>query len=199
MGGILETIGTWITGIIDYLGYTGVFLGMFFESACIPIPSELIMPFAGFLAATGKMNIIGAILAGSLGGTFGCIVAYWIGYKYSHWIEGPLRFLIPAHEVKRAEKWLARHGDSVGFTTRLLPAIRTFISLPMGMSKAPFFRFIAYSFVGTLIWCSILAYVGYILGEHWQDIKKYMHYADFLVVAGVIFLIIWYFWKKKKR
>lgn len=199
MEGILGAIGTGITSIIDFLGYTGVFLGMLLESACIPIPSELIMPFAGFLAATGKMSLFIAILAGSLGGTLGCILSYWIGYRYAHWIEGPLRFIIPAHEVKRAQKWLARHGDIVGFTTRLLPGVRTFISLPMGMARAPFLRFISYSFIGTFIWCSVLAYIGWIMGEHWADIKQYMHYADAFVVAGILLLIVWYVWKKKKR
>lgn len=199
MGVILETLGSWVTEIIGYLGYTGVFLGMLLESACIPIPSELIMPFAGFLAATGEMNLIVSILVGSIGGTVGCILAYGIGYKYSHWIEGPLRYIIPVNEVKKAEKWLAKHGDSVGFTTRLLPGIRTFISLPMGMAKAPFIRFISYSFVGTLLWCSLLAYIGYVMGEHWKDIKQYMHYADAVVIVAIIGVFIWYIWKRKKR
>lgn len=199
MEGILQAIGSWVTSVISFLGYRGVFLGMLLESACIPIPSELIMPFAGFLAGTGQMDLFSAIMAGSLGGTAGCILAYWIGYRYAHWIEGPLRFIIPAHEVRRAQKWLVRHGDIVGFTTRLLPGIRTFISLPMGMARVPFFRFVSYSFLGTFIWCSILAYIGWILGEHWTNIKVYMHYADVVVVLGIIGVIGWYFWKKKNR
>ncbi|MFT9849662.1 DedA family protein [Aneurinibacillus sp. REN35] len=199
MGEIIEAIGSWITAFIDYLGYMGVFWGMFLESACIPIPSELIMPFAGFLASQGKMNLLAAIAAGSIGGTFGCIVAYIIGYKYGHLLEGPLRFVVPLHEVRRAQRWLSRHGDSVGFFTRLLPAIRTFISLPMGMARAPFLRFIVYSFVGTTIWCTALAYVGWILGANWTAIKTYLHYGDALVVFGGAALLVYYIWKRKRR
>jgi membrane protein DedA with SNARE-associated domain len=199
MGDILETVGSWITAVIDYLGYAGVFLGMLLESACIPIPSELIMPFAGFLASQGDMNLWGAIAAGSIGGTVGCVIAYIIGRLYGHLLEGPLRFLFPLHEVRRAQRWLARHGDSVGFFTRLLPAIRTFISLPMGMARAPFFRFVAYSFIGTTIWCAALTYVGWILGENWTVIKTYLHYGDALVLVAVAALLIYYIWKKIKR
>ncbi|WP_027416548.1 DedA family protein [Aneurinibacillus terranovensis] len=199
MGTLLETVGTWITSTIDALGYKGVVIGMLLESACIPIPSELIMPFAGFLASQGKMNLISAIIAGSVGGTLGCILAYVLGYKYGRLLEGPLRFVIPTHEVKRAEKWLAKHGDSVGFFTRLLPAVRTFISLPMGMSHAPFARFIVYSFAGTAIWCTLLAYVGWVLGANWSAIKKYLHYGDAVVVAVVVLGLIYYVLKRKKR
>ncbi|AMA74266.1 MULTISPECIES: DedA family protein [Aneurinibacillus] len=199
MGKMLETIGSWITAIIDYLGYMGVFLGMLLESACIPIPSELIMPFAGFLASQGKMDLVFAIAAGSFGGTIGCVVAYIIGHRYGHLLEGPLRFIFPLHEVRRAQRWLARHGDSVGFFTRLLPAIRTFISLPMGMARAPFLRFIVYSFLGTTMWCTALAYVGWILGENWAEIKTYLHYGDAFVLAACAVLVIYYLWKRKKR
>jgi membrane protein DedA with SNARE-associated domain len=198
-GEIIEAIGSWITAIINYLGYTGVFFGMLFESACIPIPSELIMPFAGFLAAQGEMNLFAAIAAGSIGGTVGCIIAYIVGYKYGHLLEGPLRYIFPLNEVRRAQRWLARHGDSVGFFTRLLPAIRTFISLPMGMARAPFLRFIVYSFVGTTIWCTALAYVGWILGENWTEIKTYLHYGDVVILIALVVLLAYYVWKKKKR
>ncbi|GEN35905.1 MULTISPECIES: DedA family protein [Aneurinibacillus] len=199
MGQMLETIGSWITAVIDYLGYAGVFLGMLLESACIPVPSELIMPFAGFLASQGKMNLLAAIVAGSIGGTIGCVVAYVIGRKYGHLLEGPLRFVFPLHEVRRAQRWLARHGDSVGFFTRLLPAVRTFISLPMGMAHAPFLRFVVYSFVGTAIWCTVLAYVGWMLGENWAMIKAYLHYGDVFVLIACGALVVYYVWKRKKR
>lgn len=199
MGMFLETIGSWITDAIDVLGYIGIMMGMLLESACIPIPSELIMPFAGFLAAQGKMDLTMAILSGSMGGTIGCALAYGVGYKYGDFLEGPLRFIIPRHEVRRAQNWLARHGDSVGFFTRLLPAIRTFISLPMGMAHAPFLRFVVYSFVGTFLWCALLGYIGWVLGENWTDIKQYLHYADVIVIGGAILGVVYYLWKRKKR
>jgi membrane protein DedA with SNARE-associated domain len=192
MSHLIQTIVEYLAGFIIWgingLGYFGVGLMMCIESCNIPLPSEIIMPFAGFLVSQGKMNLWWAGVAGSLGGTIGSQIGYAIGYfggrpfveKYGKY------FFITHHELDLADRWIARWGSSIAFTSRLLPVIRTFISTPLGIVKAPFWHF------------SILAYIGKVLGDNWRTVGKYFHRADILVlivVAGCALAILAHLYK----
>lgn len=172
-------------------GYLGIFLAMAIESCCIPLPSELIMPLAGFLAFQNRLNLGGDTLAGALGCVAGSIIAYWIGatggrallLRYGRYV------LISHHDADRADEFFARHGDITIFLTRLMPIVRTFISLPAGIARMNFKKFVLYSFLGSLPWCFILAYAGYKLGEHWRDVGSTLHKYDALVIVIAVILV----------
>lgn len=185
-----------MTGTVSAVGYLGVLVLMTFESACVPIPSEIIMPFSGFLVTTGKLNIWGVTLAGALGNLIGAVITYAIGYyggrpfvlKYGKY------FFVKEKEVHHAEKFFAQWGDWSVFLSRNLPVIRTFISLPAGVAEMPFAKFALFSFLGSLPWCFALTYLGFILGSNWLVIRQYGHYLDILAglaIAGLIAKIIW--------
>lgn len=191
---IIGALATWIIGIISTMGYGGIILLMAIESACIPLPSEIIMPFAGFLVFKGEMTLWGVALAGAIGCVVGSIPAYYLGLyggrplveKYGKWV------LISAKDLDWADKAFDRHGEIIIFIGRLLPAVRTFIAFPAGVARMNMPKFIIYTFVGSLIWCWLLAYAGFKTGEHWESLKVYFHEFHFvLIVAGVIFLA-WY-------
>lgn len=173
---------------ISSLGYAGVAALMAIESACIPLPSEIIMPFAGYLVSTGEFNLHWASLAGAFGCAVGSAVAYYAGMlggrpfieKYGRYV------LIRPHDIDKADKWFCKYGEASVFISRLLPVIRTFISFPAGVCRMNFPRFLVYSFVGSVPWCYFLTYVGKVLGENWQSIKRYFHGAD--VIIGVVLL-----------
>lgn len=191
---IIAVVALWIMGVISTLGYGGIVLLMAIESACIPLPSEIIMPFAGFLVFKGEMTLWGVAMAGAIGCVLGSIPAYYLGMyggrplveRYGKWV------LISHHDIRLADHWFEKHGDIIIFIGRLLPAVRTFIAFPAGIARMHMGKFIAYTFVGSLIWCWLLAYAGMKTGEHWESLKVYFHqFHVVLVVAGVIFLI-WY-------
>ncbi len=193
---LIDLIVVFVTGTISAVGYLGVALLMTFESACIPIPSEIIMPFSGFLASTGKLSLWGITLAGAFGNLIGAVVTYAIGYyggrpfilKYGKY------FFVREKEVHHAEKFFAKWGDFSVFLSRNLPVIRTFISLPAGVAEMPFIKFAIYSFLGSLPWCFALTYLGFILGSNWMVIREYGHYLDILAgiaIAAFIAKLIW--------
>ena len=186
--------------ILDWIsnyGYAGIVFLMALESACMPVPSEIVMPFAGFLVADGStsMSLIGVILAGSVGCTLGSIAAYAVGFyagrplilRYGKY------FLVREKHLVSAEKWFEKYGDKATFVARLLPVIRTVISLPAGIAKMRFKKFVLYSFVGSVPWTAMLAYVGYWLGDNWEEIKGVFRYLDVMVVIGVVAILLWYF------
>ena len=191
---LIAALATWIIGVISSLGYGGIVLLMAIESACIPLPSEIIMPFAGFLVFKGELLLWGVALAGAVGCVVGSIPAYYLGMyggrplveKYGKWV------LISHHDIRLADQWFERYGEIIIFVGRLLPAVRTFIAFPAGIARMPMGKFITYTFIGSLIWCWLLAYAGMKTGEHWESLKVYFHqFHMVLVVAGVVFLI-WY-------
>lgn len=196
---MLELIINWIIELISYLGYFGVFVLMALESANIPIPSEVIMPFAGYLAYLGKFSLIGITIAGALGNLFGSIISYYIGFyggrkfvkKYGKY------FLMDKRHIDIAEKWFKKYGDPVIFFSRLLPIIRTFISFPAGLGKMDIKKFIIYTFIGALIWCSIIGYAGFFLGPQWETLLEIARTFEILIIA-IIILILIYFWKFRK-
>lgn len=201
---IIEIIIHFVTGTISQVGYLGVFSLMILESACIPIPSEIIMPFSGFLVSTQKLNLYLVTLAGALGNLVGAVITYAIGYyggrpfvlKYGKY------FFIKEKEVHHAEKFFARYGDFSVFLSRNLPVIRTFISLPAGVAEMNFWRFSIYSFIGSIPWCFALTYLGYMLGSNWLVIRKYGDIIDIIVGLGILIffgkLIYDYYHNNKK-
>jgi membrane protein DedA with SNARE-associated domain len=167
---IIEIISAFIVATISLLGYGGVVLLMAIESACIPLPSEIIMPFSGYLVSRGEMNLWLVGLAGAVGCVLGSMVAYWVGmYGGRPLIEKYGRYLlISHHDLDLADRWFAKYGEVIVFVSRLLPAIRTFIAFPAGVARMNVPRFIIYTFAGSLPWCIGLAYVGQKLGEQWD-------------------------------
>lgn len=199
---ILEALGNWIKSVISSGGYLGVILLMALESACIPLPSEVIMPFAGALTLAtiaghvnpNPMNFHLVALAGALGCALGSAVAYWVGAKGGR--EFVFRYgkyiLLRRHDVERSEVWFAKRGPTAVFIARLLPVVRTFISLPAGIAKMPFVPFVTLSFLGSVPWCYFLAWLGIQVGDNLDKLKPYFHKAD--GVIGVVILALFAFW-----
>ena len=201
---IITILSTFIVATISKLGYSGVILLMAIESACIPLPSEIIMPFSGYLVSTGQMTLWGVAIAGAVGCVLGSLVAYWVGmYGGRPFIEKYGRYiLLSRHDLDIADRWFAKHGEIIVFVSRLLPAIRTFIAFPAGVARMNLPRFVIYTFAGSLPWCLGLAYVGQKLGEQWDKddtLKTWFHRFDFLIgIAGALF-IIWWVWRHIKH
>ena len=187
-----------ILGLIEAGGYPGVFLLMTLESACMPVPSEIVMPFAGYLTLKGEMHIHLVAIAGTLGCQAGSLLSYILGYKYGdRAVELLVRYkLVSRHHVEKAFEWLRQHGSKTLFISRLLPAIRTVISLPAGIARVDFTTFFAYSFVGSAIWCYFLSYLGLILGENWVWVQSWVHRIG-IVALGVLLIYFFYRWRKK--
>jgi len=194
MGSVVQAVTAWIVGVISAMGYLGVVLLMGIESACIPLPSEIIMPFGGYLvyADPARFNIWWMGVAGAVGCVWGSIVAYFAGMyggrpfvvKYGRYL------LISRRDMDRADVWFKRYGDWAVFFSRLLPIVRTYISFPAGVARVPFWRFIAYTFLGSLPWCLALAWAGRLLGEQWDTrLKTYFHGAD-AIIGGIIVVAI---------
>ncbi|MBI3495498.1 DedA family protein [Candidatus Berkelbacteria bacterium] len=196
---LLAIISSWIIALISTTGYVGIIFLMMIESAGIPAPSEVIMPFSGFLAHSGALNIWLIGLAGALGNLIGSLIAWWIGCrggrplieKYGRYI------LLRQHELDLADRFFAKHGKLTVFIGRLLPIIRTYISFPAGIAKMDVKEFSLYTFLGALPWSLGLAYVGSRLGEQWENIKQYAHTLDILVIIVLVVAIVWWIWRKR--
>jgi len=196
-GKLLAVLAGFITGVIGSLGYGGVVLLMAIESACIPLPSEVTLPFAGYLVFKGELSLWGVALAGALGCVLGSLVAYAVGAwggrplveKYGRYL------LISSRDLTLADRWFARHGDITIFVGRLLPVVRTFIAFPAGVARMALGKFVVYSFLGSLIWCWALAWVGARLGEHWDSLGTYFHRFDAAIVGLVLLGAVWWVWR----
>jgi membrane protein DedA with SNARE-associated domain len=189
---ILAPITKFILALISGWGYAGIVACMTIESACIPLPSEIIMPFSGYLASTGRFNLWGVALAGAVGNVLGS----WIGYAMGAAGGRPLAErlsrwrVIRISEFDRANGWLNRHGLQVAFWTRLLPIVRTFISFPAGTARVPLARFTIYTFFGSFLWALGLAWIGVSLGEHWEAIRNVARGFDLVVALGLLALFL---------
>lgn len=182
--------------VVRELGLSGVFVLMVLESMCIPVPSEATMLFAGFNVSDGEYSLFAATAVGSLANLVGSWIAYAAGYygrvdlieKHGH------KLFIKKHHLEWADRWFERHGDATVFFTRMLPIIRTFISLPAGVAKMPFWRFSALTLAGCVPWVFMLTFIGKQAGDKWEDWKDSLHYLDYAVAAaiviGVIYLLI---------
>ncbi len=197
---LLAPIAAWIVAVISALGYAGVAGLMAVESACIPLPSEVIMPFAGFLASTGRFSLALAATAGAVGCNIGSTLAYAVGARggrplVERW--GRYVLLSPA-DLDRAERFFRRFGSPAVLVGRLLPVVRTFIALPAGIARMPQLPFQLYTFGGSWPWCYALAYVGFLLGERWNSdprLRAAMHRFDLAIVALLVLGLGWFVWR----
>ena len=197
---LLAQVSSFIVNIISTLGYPAITVLMALESACIPIPSEIIMPFSGYLVFAEKFSFLSVVIWGTIGNLIGSMIAYFVGFyggrplieKYGKYI------LISNHDLNLAEKWFKKYGGISVLFSRMLPVIRTFISLPTGITKMPLGKFVFYTFSGSLPWSFVLTYAGVIMGESWSDVEIYFRKFDWLIVILVISLIGWGISKKLK-
>lgn len=198
---ILESLAVWIQGVISALGYGGVGALMAIESACIPLPSEVIMPFAGSLVPAGRFTLLGCGLAGAIGCVVGSIPAYYAGayggrpliLRYGRYI------LLSREHLDWADRFFAQRGDVTVFVARLLPVVRTFIAFPAGVARMPMGKFIAYTFAGSFPWCLGLAWVGMKLGEHIELLKPWFHRFDAVLVVVLLVAAAWFVRKQLKE
>jgi membrane protein DedA with SNARE-associated domain len=196
----------WVTNIITSFGYLGIALLMFLENIFPPIPSELIMPLAGFAVTQGKLNLQFVILAGTLGSVLGALPWYYVGKvvgerRLREWIDKYGKWLtLSGADIDRSKRWLDKYGKATVFFGRLVPGIRTFISVPAGLDKMPLVPFLLYSFGGSLIWTAILTYAGFVLGENFQQVEKYIAPISVIVFASIgIYLIITFIRRKSRQ
>ena len=201
MHDILGHVATWIIQIISAMGYGGIALLMGLESAGVPLPSEVIMPFAGYLVSTGQLSLIGVATAGAIGCNLGSIPAYFIGQyggrplvlRWGKWV------LIGPGELDKAEAFFARFGGLAVLIGRLLPVIRSFIAYPAGMARMNQWRFHIYTFIGSWPWCFALALIGKHLGAAWANdpaLKAVMHKLDIVVIVAIVAAIAFYIWHR---
>lgn len=211
MSHLIDALTAFIQNLYVVTGLAGIVLAMAIESCCIPLPSEIVMPLAGAMLALGAqkhlrgldpnaplwLNLVLLALSGSIGCLIGSIAAYGIGYaggrplmlKYGKYV------LISQHDADRADRFFQRWGAPTAFFSRLLPVVRTYISLPAGIAKMPFGKFCLYTFLGSLPWCLVLAFIGYQLGNNYDKISGPLHYVDGLIVVLVVVLVVLYIWR----
>lgn len=193
---IFGWIAEFILNLISLFGYGGVFFAMALESMITPIPSELVMPFGGFLAATGEMNFWLVILAGGLGSLVGSVASYAMGYYGGRplILKVGKYLLLNEHHLEQTEKFFKRHGEKTIFIGRLIPVVRHLISIPAGLGKMNRRVFALYTFLGATLWCGILTYVGFFLGKNWEVLYHYTHYVSYafaiLIVLGCCYFAI---------
>jgi len=201
MESFLQIIANFIIHTIQTGGYGAIVGLMAIESANIPLPSEIIMPFSGYLVAQGVFNLWWAATAGALGCVVGSIFSYWLGMlggrplimRYGKYV------LISHKDLNRADRWFKKYGEAAIFFSRLLPVVRTFISFPAGISRMHFGRFVLYSFIGSFPWTLALAYIGLRLGENWEKIRGSFREFDYVIVGLIVIGIIWYIWRHLKN
>lgn len=188
---LIDFLAQTVVHVIGFSGYLGIFFLMILESCGIPMPSEVIMPFSGFLVADGRMLFWLVVLAGTLGNVVGSLLAYWIGYKGGRpLIEKYGKYiLISKHDLDLADRWFKKYGSSTVFFGRLLPVVRTYISFPAGISKMNLKTFTFYTFLGALPWTALFAWLGIKMGSNWELIRQKLHNFD-LVMAVILFILI---------
>lgn len=205
MGHLTQGLVSILTALITSYGYFAVFILMTAESALIPIPSEVTMTFAGFLCGLGVLNIWVAILIGTVGNLIGSLLAFWLGRKMGEeWIRVAIKkwgkwLLIHEKDFDTALKWFEKYGQGITFGSRLLPIVRTFISLPAGISKMDAKKFAIYTFVGSLLWSSVLAYLGLKLGQNWTAVEPFFRKFQFVIIGLFILGVAAYIYHHLKR
>ncbi len=198
---VTSVLASAIVEVISAAGYLGILILMAIESACIPLPSEIIMPFAGYLVSIGQFSLIGAATMGALGCNVGSTVAYYVAAKggrkaferWGHYV------LISHTELDHAERFFARYGSITVFVGRLLPVVRTFIAFPAGLARMPMMKFQIYTFLGSWPWCFGLAYIGFLLGKRWDSdptFRSLFHRFDIVIVAVVLAGVAWFVWSR---
>jgi membrane protein DedA with SNARE-associated domain len=200
---VLAELARFVIAVISKFGYMGIVVTMAIESACIPLPSEIIMPFSGYLISTGQFSMLGVTLAGAVGNVIGSIVAYyagvWGGRPFAE-RYGPY-VLISRRDLELADRWFMKYGEAAVLISRMLPVVRTFISLPAGIAQMNFPRFVVFTFIGAIPWCYLLAYIGFKMGERWDELREYFHGFDILIgllLAAALAYFLWSHWPRKR-
>lgn len=197
---LIETLGVFVIWGISSTGHLGVLLMMAIESACIPLPSEIIMPFSGYLVYTGRFSSLWLVATlGALGCNVGSVIAYEIGYYGGRpLVERWGRYiLLNERDLDMSDRFFKKYGDITVFVSRLLPVVRTFIALPAGIARMPRLRFHIYTFIGSWPWCFMLAYVGFKLGEQWNKnaaLKTWFHRFDAAIALVLVVGVAWFVW-----
>lgn len=194
---LLAALAGFVITVISRFDYLGIALLMGIESACIPLPSEIILPFSGYLVYQGTLQLWAVALAGAVGCVLGSLLAYWVGAVGGRpLIEQYGKYVLISHrDLDLADRWFQRHGDITIFIGRLLPVIRTFIAFPAGVARMSLWRFCLYTFLGSLIWSWALAWVGVKLGENWNSLGVYFHRFDTLIGTLILLGVVWYVWR----
>lgn len=200
---LIAELGSFVITMISKFGYTGILITMAIESACIPLPSEIIMPFSGYLVSTGQFSMLGVTMAGAIGNVLGSLMAYYVGvWGGRPFVEryGPY-FLVSRRDLEMADRWFLKYGEAAVLISRMLPVVRTFISLPAGIVRMNVPKFVLFSFIGAVPWCYLLAYIGLKLGERWDGLHEYFHHLD--VVIGMVLVLgfvyfLWSHWPRAK-
>jgi membrane protein DedA with SNARE-associated domain len=200
---IIAELARFVIAVISKFGYAGIVVTMAIESACIPLPSEIIMPFSGYLVSTGEFSMLGVTLAGAIGNVIGSIAAYyagvWGGRPFAE-RYGPY-LLVSRRDLELADRWFQKYGEAAVLVSRMLPVVRTFISLPAGIAGMNFPRFVIFTFIGAIPWCYGLAYVGLKMGERWEDLRDYFHGFDLVIgilLAVALIYFVWSHWPRQK-
>lgn len=195
----------WIISIMEQLGYLGIALLMFLDNVFPPIPSEIIMPSAGYSASQGELLFVGVVVAGCFGSLLAAALLYWVGYKFEH--DAIFRFVdrygkylfLKSADVKKSLDWFEKYGHRIVFAGRMIPAVRSLISIPAGMSRMPFWKFMFYSSLGTIIWTTFLAAVGFYFGENQALMQKIFSQVGYVIIAIVIAIIGWILYRRYMR
>jgi membrane protein DedA with SNARE-associated domain len=201
VGAILEGLKEWVVGVVGAWGYGGIFFLMIAEAVVFLVPSEVVMPAAGLLVSEGELSLFPAAVVGTLGSVVGAWIFYFVGaaggrpllLRYGRWI-----FIKPA-DIARAEQWFEQHGNAAVFFSRMVPVVRTLVSLPAGVARMPLLRFTAYTFLGALPWTLALAAVGLALGRNWERILPYFDVATYVVAALVVVVVVWWIYIRARR
>nr|WP_227591434.1 DedA family protein [Acinetobacter sp. Marseille-Q1620] len=198
-------MSNWIIQIMEQLGYFGILLLMFLDNVFPPIPSEIIMPSAGFSASQGKLTLYGVILAGSSGSLIAAALLYWIGYQFSHdsifkYVDRYGKYIfIQQKDIQKALVFFEKYGHRIVFFGRMIPAVRSLISIPAGMSRMPFWKFMFYSALGTIIWTTFLACIGYYFGQNKILMDKIISHLSLVIITLAVIFIICYLYRKFKN
>jgi membrane protein DedA with SNARE-associated domain len=199
--GLVDLTVQWVLDVIQSMGYIGIVFLMFLDGISFPIPSEVIMAFAGWLAYDGEFDLVLVILTGTIGSVLGALAAYGIGYTGGReFVQRFGRYLLLGDDsLDKAEAWFKRYGDWAIFLTRFIPLVRTLISYPAGIAKYNIWRFILYTTIGSLIWNAIIGYLGYLLGPQWEDIIAFFDKFEIIAIVALIIFIVWWIWHRLRE
>jgi membrane protein DedA with SNARE-associated domain len=194
----LSGIASWVTDVVESLGYVGLFLMIALENVFPPIPSEIVLPLAGFLTGQGRMNFVGAVLAATLGSLAGALILYYAGYVFG---ESRVRALVhrwgkwamvSVDDIDKASAWFDHHDREAVLIGRLFPVVRSLISIPAGIRRMAMGRFLLYTAVGSAVWNTTLIGIGWILGDNWESVEEYVGYLQYLVILAVLVAVAWF-------
>ncbi len=201
----LSGIASWVTDVVEELGYIGLLLMVALENVFPPIPSELILPLAGFLTGQGRMWFPGAVLAATAGSVIGALVLYYLGYYFGeHRVRALVRrfgrwAMVSETDIDKADDWFDRHDREAVLFGRLFPVVRSLISIPAGIRRMQMAKFLLYTAIGSAIWNTVLIGIGWILGDNWSEVEKYVGYLQYLVILAVLVGVAWFMYMKMRQ